>query len=119
MPEQQVLTAFRFWSELSNEERFQVEYRGKRWTGYNSLVAGLRRALDERVPITTPRFWRHHRFTEDALRHVFRSATAETIPLLEQRFGILREAGEVLREVRVKYDTDTLSVHANLVELWR
>ena len=50
---------------------------------------------------------------------MFRSATAEPIPLLEQRFRILREAGDVLREVRVMYNTYALSVDANLVELWR
>ncbi|CAK3991233.1 Hypothetical predicted protein [Lecanosticta acicola] len=92
------LLNFSFWSELSSEERFQVEYRGKRWTGYNSLVASLRRALDESIPITTPRYWRTRGFTDDVLQHVFRSATAEPIPLLEQRMSILREAGDVLRE---------------------
>lgn len=38
---------FSFWSEKSEEERFQVEYRGRRWTGYWSLVAGLQRGLEE------------------------------------------------------------------------
>lgn len=41
------LLNFSFWSELGSEERFQVEYRGRRWTGYWSLVAALQRALDE------------------------------------------------------------------------
>ena len=41
------LLNFCFWSEKSSEERFAIEYRGKRWTGYLSLVAALRRALDE------------------------------------------------------------------------
>lgn len=41
------LLNFSFWSELNDEERFAVEYRGKRWTGYWSLVAALQRALDE------------------------------------------------------------------------
>lgn len=69
--------------------------------------------------MTTPRFWRHRHFTEDALQYVFRSATAEPIPLLEQRFRILREAGDVLCEVRVMYNTYALLVLADLVELWR
>ncbi|KAI9843528.1 MAG: hypothetical protein M1837_006282 [Sclerophora amabilis] len=43
------LLNYSFWSEKSAEERFAVEYRGVRWTGYWSLVAVLRRALDEGV----------------------------------------------------------------------
>lgn len=41
------LLNFSFWSELSDEKRFAVWYREKRWTGYWSLVAALQRALDE------------------------------------------------------------------------
>ncbi|KAL2759746.1 hypothetical protein ACRALDRAFT_2038539 [Sodiomyces alcalophilus JCM 7366] len=42
------LLNFSFWSDLPDEERFAIEYRGRTWTGYWSLVAALRRALDER-----------------------------------------------------------------------
>jgi hypothetical protein len=41
------LLNFSFWSEKPDADRFAVEYRGKRWTGYWSLVAALQRALDE------------------------------------------------------------------------
>lgn len=41
------LLNFSFWSELPDDERFAVEYKGKRWTGYWSLVAALQRALEE------------------------------------------------------------------------
>ena len=41
------LLNFCFWSEDTPDERFSVEYRGKTWTGYWSLVAALQRALDE------------------------------------------------------------------------
>ena len=41
------LLNFCFWSELSDEERFTVEYKGHKWTGYWSLVAALQRALEE------------------------------------------------------------------------
>lgn len=97
-----MLIKSRFWSELSPEERYQVDYRGKRWTGYNSLVASLRRALDEGIPITTPRFWRSQQCSDETLSRVFRSATAEQIPLLEERISVLRDAGDVLREVSIK-----------------
>ena len=94
------LLNFSFWSELSADERYQVEYRDRRWTGYNSLVASLRRALDEGVPITTPSFWRSDKCTNEVIARVFRSATAEEIPLLRERIVVLREAGAVLHEVR-------------------
>ncbi len=41
------LLNFSFWSELDDEERFAIEYQGKKWTGYWSLVAALQRALEE------------------------------------------------------------------------
>lgn len=41
------LLNFSFWSERDEASRFAIEYRGKRWTGYWSLVAALQRALDE------------------------------------------------------------------------
>ncbi|KAK3721291.1 hypothetical protein LTR37_003166 [Vermiconidia calcicola] len=92
------LLNFSFWSEFSDEERFQVDYRGKRWTGYNSLVACLRRALEENIPVTTPKFWIERSCSDGVLRHVFRSATNEEMPLLDKRIAILREAGEILAE---------------------
>ncbi|KAK5456117.1 hypothetical protein LTS15_005436 [Exophiala xenobiotica] len=93
------LLNFSFWSELSPEERFTVEYRGQRWTGYWSLVAALQRALDEGYPITTPSFWTDLESCPDTvLHHVFRSATPEPIPLLSQRISILREASAVLHD---------------------
>lgn len=41
------LLNFSFWSEKPENERYAVEYRGKTWTGYWSLVACLQRALEE------------------------------------------------------------------------
>jgi hypothetical protein len=41
------LLNFCFWGEKGEGARFVVEYRGREWTGYWSLVAALRRALDE------------------------------------------------------------------------
>lgn len=44
------LLNFSFWSEKADpEQAFAVEYRGKKWTGYWSLVAALQRALDEGI----------------------------------------------------------------------
>jgi hypothetical protein len=91
---------FCFWSEKGTEERFAIGYREKRWTGYWSLIAALRRALDQSIPITSPSFWADDEaFTLEVLRDVFRSETEEEIPLLEKRFECLREAGAILTEV--------------------
>lgn len=41
------LLNFSFWSKLPEDQRFQIEYKGRRWTGYWSLVAIIQRALAE------------------------------------------------------------------------
>ncbi|KAI9872029.1 MAG: hypothetical protein M1830_002134 [Pleopsidium flavum] len=93
------LLNFCFWSERGRDDRFAVEYAGKRWTGYWSLVAALKRALDEEIPITSSDFWQdENECTRGKLRHVFRSATDEEIPLFDERIACLREAGQVLYE---------------------
>ncbi|KAG9635198.1 hypothetical protein KCU64_g15114, partial [Aureobasidium melanogenum] len=76
------LLNFSFWSEKPENERYAVEYRGKTWTGYWSLVACLQRALEE----------------DEKLAYIFRSSTEEEIPLLHERIQCLREAGQVLQD---------------------
>ena len=94
------LLNFSFWSDKPDDERFAVEYAGKKWTGYRSLVAALRRALEEGIPITSSDFWQSRdECNMDVLKHVFRSCTDENVPLLEERLQCLREAGQVLYEV--------------------
>ena len=53
------------------------------------------------IPITAPYFWVDEQICPDELlRHVFRSDSGEGIPLLDERIACLREAGEVLCEVK-------------------
>ncbi|OAL23713.1 hypothetical protein AYO20_10918 [Fonsecaea nubica] len=93
------LLNFSFWSELPEGERFAVEYKGRRWTGYWSLIAVLQRGLNEGNAITSPDFWQDRDACPDSvLEYIFRSATQEPIPLLSDRIAILREAGSVLYE---------------------
>lgn len=87
---------FSFWSELDNSHRYAVEYKGQKYTGYWSLCAAINRALDEGVPIINPAYWASPEFDLQQCAHVFRSATAEKIPLLESRLAVLKEAGSVL-----------------------
>ncbi|KAL1304034.1 hypothetical protein AAFC00_000472 [Neodothiora populina] len=93
------LLNFSFWSDKSEDERFAVEYREKRWTGYWSLVACLQRALDQGIPITTPAFYTDdEECPDEVIASVFRSSTEEPIPLLTERIACMREAGAVLEE---------------------
>ena len=94
------LLNFSFWSEGSDpDDGFAVDWQGKRRTGYRSLVACIQRALAEGLPITTPQFWTNTAVcTDDVLRNVFRSDTATSIPLLEDRIQCMREAGNILKE---------------------
>lgn len=95
------LLNFSFWSARPEGQRFAVAYRGRTWTGYWSLVAALQRALDEGIPITSSDFWQsEEECTLDVLRHVFRSTTDEEMPMLKERLACLREAGQVLYDVR-------------------
>lgn len=91
------LLNFCFWSDRGDAERWKVRYDGRDWTGYAAMVAGLRRALDEGVDITSSDFWQDEEAcTLDVLRGVFRSETEEEMPLLAERLDVLREAGRVL-----------------------
>ncbi|KAF2120755.1 hypothetical protein BDV96DRAFT_565467 [Lophiotrema nucula] len=93
------LLNFSFWSEKSEDEKFAISYMEKRWTGYCSLVAALRRAIDEEIPITSPSFWvDEEACTEEKLRKIFRSETDEEMPMLQERLQCLREAGQILEE---------------------
>jgi hypothetical protein len=56
--------------------------------------------IHEGIPMTSPHFWADPEVCSDeVLRHVFRSATEEEMPMLKERIECLREAGEVLCEV--------------------
>ncbi|KAM4059145.1 putative queuosine, q, salvage protein family protein [Hirsutella rhossiliensis] len=102
------LLNFSFWSELPDDECFAVDYRGKQWTGYWSLVAALQRALDDDIPITAPHFWQNEdECNLETLRHVFRSCTDEEMPMLQERLACLRESGQVLYE---RYDSSFINV---------
>lgn len=61
---------------------------------------GLPNTASLDIPITDPDFWVDEtECTEELLRHVFRSATDEEMPLLRERLQCLREAGDVLCNV--------------------
>lgn len=97
---------FSFWSDIDKKDTgnpasksFAIEYKGNTYTGYWSLCAAINKALDNGVPITSPKFWASDSFTKDTLAQVFKSASNENIFLLDERFQVLKEAGEVLTKV--------------------
>lgn len=52
------------------------------------------------IPITTPSFYAdEEECPDEKLKYIFRSATEEPIPLLQERIDCLREAGQVLEQV--------------------
>lgn len=102
------LLNFSFWSDKSEEKRFAVVYKGKRWTGYWSLVALLQRALEQDIPMTSPDFWvDEERCTDDVLRTVFSSGTEDQISMFDERVRCLREAGRILEEVCASHAGDS------------
>lgn len=102
------LLNFSFWSDtdvqdsgLASSQRFTVSYNDKDYTGYWSLCAAINRALDEGIPITTPSYWASDDFSLEKLAHVFRSVTRETVPLLEMRYDIMKQAGSVFKDKKL------------------
>jgi hypothetical protein len=68
-----------------------------------SLLAMMHRLIGATaadIPITSSDFWQNEdECTEEVLKHVFRSATEEEMPMFQERVACLREAGQVLYEV--------------------
>ena len=105
------LLNFSFWSTCDRPgDSYAVDYRGKTWTGYWTLVAAIQRALDEEIPITTPSLWtKKDGISDEKLKQIFRSSTGEAMPMLEERIQCMREAGQILQEVRTPHDAYVLS----------
>jgi Potential Queuosine, Q, salvage protein family len=75
------LLNFSFFSDETDvKKQFYVTYKDEKYTGYWSLCAAVNRALDEEIPITSPRFWIEA--DEEILRDVFRGEGVEPMPLL-------------------------------------
>ena len=79
---------FSFWGE----PKWRVTFEGRTVDGYWALAAGLRRAIEEGVPILDPAALAH--VDEGTARRVFRGESE--IPLLAARIANLREVGRGL-----------------------
>ncbi|XP_055342786.1 queuosine salvage protein-like isoform X2 [Paramacrobiotus metropolitanus] len=85
---------FSFWSEDESDQKFCVEYNGKRWTGYWALCAAVNRALDEGIPITDPKYY--EAVTDQQLEYVFRTSTHGVMPMIQERKQNLHDAAKTL-----------------------
>lgn len=91
------LLNFSFWTD--ENKPFWMEYRQKKYTGYWALCAAIDRALDEGIPVTNPTWYCSA--PKVALERLFRSEEQEeesSIPMLEERIRVMREAGRRLVE---------------------
>ncbi|KAK3104203.1 hypothetical protein FSP39_025282 [Pinctada imbricata] len=71
-----------------------VKYKGKEYTGYWSWCAALNRALDNGIKITSADFFAS--VSKDDLREILKSDSDYDIPMFEERWEVLQEAGKVL-----------------------
>lgn len=86
---------FSFWTP-ANSEKYMVQYKGEKYTGYWSLCAAINRALDEGIPITSAEYCKN--ITEEQAKYVLRSNSSAEIPLLKERIDVMHEVGSVLLE---------------------
>lgn len=84
---------FSFWLP-EEEDKFGVMFKGKLETGYCGLPAAINRAIKEGIPITSAKYYSS--MSKDDLCHFLRSDTNSSIPLIDERLRVLREAGEIL-----------------------
>lgn len=84
---------FSFWPG-PNQPHWTVTHHGETVNGYWALVAALRRALDEGIPITDAAFLAE--LTEDRLGQILRGDGESVIPLLAERAAALQAVGQAL-----------------------
>jgi len=78
-------------------EKFKTEFEGKEYTGSEGMIACIKRAMKEGVPILDASFL--SKVTPEQMAHIFRGNIE--LPLLQERTDIFHEVGQTLLE---KYD---------------
>jgi hypothetical protein len=71
-----------------------LEWRGRRYAGFNALLAAVIRAAQQDARWADPRFWAA--MTRDDFRAAL--ASAGPLPLMDERERVLRETGRTLTE---------------------
>lgn len=101
---------FCYWGK----PKWTVKYNGKQYDGAWAMIACLRKAIENKIPILRAKFLIKIKGKE--LKKIFKGNVA--IPLFEERLKILRENGRILEEkyngefanVIQKADKDTLKL---------
>lgn len=103
------LLNFSFWKDDSCEDNsFDVEFRGKQYSGYWSLPA----TLNKYPQLVEPEFY--SKISEEEFYQLFNPL----IPLSKERIKLLREAGMVMVERFGGSFSNYLRVHAKTNDSW-
>ena len=84
-------TAF---TDFSTHVKFQVDYAGRHWSDSDGLLACMKRAMDNGIPILDGKFLA--RVTRPEMERIF-AANIE-LPMLDEKTEIWRQVGSVLAE---------------------
>lgn len=84
---------YAFW-QPPGKPLFSVNYQGKNYTGYLSLCAAIRKAIDQGIPILDINYWQN--LTLNDLHQIFKSETETSISLIESRLRNIKEAADFL-----------------------
>jgi len=97
---------FCFWSDL-DQMRWRVEYNkgDQSKDGWSGLQACFIRALKEGVPVLDAKYLSNIKLED--VQKIFRSSTEQEIPLIEERWKNLLEAGRVLLK---KFDGEFINL---------
>jgi hypothetical protein len=82
---------FCFWP-IPEGERWKIEYKSEELSGYYAMAAALKKAVEEKIPITNPEYLAD--ISLDELKSILRGQGR--LQILESRLEILRELGRVL-----------------------
>ncbi|VDP09283.1 unnamed protein product [Soboliphyme baturini] len=85
---------FSFWT--SSEHKFEVLYDGKKYTGFLSCCALVKKSLDMGIPLTDPRYILDIDF--DRFRACFTNDEGDVIPMVDERWQNLRQVSSILCE---------------------
>lgn len=91
---------FCFWNK---QNKWTVDYQGKKHSGYRALAASLTRAMDENVPITNPDYLANMQMKD--LEYLLRGKGE--LLLKDERLKGINELGKVLIE---KHNGDALHI---------
>ncbi|VDK70120.1 unnamed protein product [Cylicostephanus goldi] len=85
---------FSFWPDEG--DKYDVTYKGTKYTGYFAGCAAVNKALDAGAKLTDAEWM--SKATREQLDEIFKSDGGYSIPLLDERLKAINDAGKVLLE---------------------